>query len=370
MTRPLPVAVVGAGHLGRIHARLLSSLADVELVGVVDPYPEPRQSVATEVGTDAYETIEQIKTPISAAIIATPTAIHEEIALDLLGRGIHVFVEKPLAATVSAARRIDAKATAHQCTLQVGHVERFNPAVEIARQHTHDPKFIEVRRVCPHSFRSTDIGVVHDLMIHDIDLLLSIIDSPVVRVNALGASIFGDSEDIAQAQLQFASGCIANVVASRVSLSAERSMNIFMPTGYVGVDMQQRQVNVVKLGERIQEGFSLAEIRPEERLALRDQLFNGLMHQQKLEVPDQNALLEELKDFVGAINQQRAPRVDGRAAIAALEVAAQVLESIGAHQWDGRDNGRVGPFGLAPHEIIRDPRLVERDEVSRRQKAG
>ena len=114
----------------------------------------------------------------------------------------------------------------------------------------------------------------------------------------------------------------------------------------------------------------MAEIRPEERLALRDQLFNGLMHQQELEVPDQNALLEELKDFVGAIKQQRAPRVDGRAAIAALEVAAQVLESIGAHQWDGRDNGRAGPFGLAPHEIIRDPRLVERDEVFRRRQAG
>ena len=370
MTHPLPVAVVGAGHLGRIHARLLSTLADVELVGVVDPDPEARHAAAQETGVAAHASIDQLPAAVSAAVVATPTVNHPHVTCKLLERGIHVLVEKPLAASVPAARQIVDAASRHNRILAVGHVERFNPAVEIARQHTHDPKFIEARRVCPHSFRSTDIGVVHDLMIHDIDLLLSFVDSPTVCVNALGASVFGDSEDIAQAQIQFASGCIANVVASRVSLSAERCLNIFTPTGYVGVDMQERQVNVVSLGERLREGFSLAGIQPEERPALRDQLFNGLMHQQTPEVPDQNALLEELKDFVAAIRQQRAPRVDGRAALAALEVAAQVLDSIAAHRWDGSDHGRVGPFGLAPHEIIRDPRFVARDKVSERRKAG
>ncbi len=370
MTSPLSVIVVGAGHLGRIHARLLSSLADVQLVAVVDPDPEARATVTKEIGVAAHASLDQINGAFSAAVVATPTSIHQDVTSHLLECGIHVLVEKPLAQSVPAARKIVDAAARHNRVLQVGHVERFNPAMEVARARIREPKFIETRRVCPHSFRSTDIGVVHDLMIHDIDLLLSLIDTPLVRVDALGASVFGDSEDIAQAQLQFADGCVANLVASRVSLSVARTLNVFMPTGFVGVDMQTRQVDRVSLSEKLQGGFSLAGITADQRTGLRDQLFDGLMHHEKPVVPDQNALLEELKDFVGAIQEQRPPRVDGNAALRALEVAAEILDSIALHQWDGSDHGRVGALGLGHHQIIRDPRLVERDDVPRRRRAG
>ena len=372
MTDPLRLAVVGAGHLGRIHARLATQLDGVELVGVVDPIPSAAKSTARETDTRPFTNLEDIWDGVDAAIVATPTVTHDDVSRKLLNHGIHALVEKPLTNSVATSRELVQTAEKKNLVLQVGHVERFNPAFEAARDRMGDVKYIEARRVGAHTFRSTDIGVVHDLMIHDIDLLLSIVPGPIADVQALGVSVLGDSEDIAQATIRFENGCIANLVASRVSLKSERSWNAFTSTGFVGFDMQSGQVETVDVGQRLRNGFVLSGSSIEERPQLREELFAGLMHHRRLDVPQVNAILEEQRDFLRSIRGSTKPRVDGSAAVAALQLAEQILSSIAAHQWDGSAMGRVGPFALSSHDVLPHPRLscVDAPTESLTRKAG
>lgn len=362
MTRPLRLAVVGAGHLGKIHARLAADLDDVELVGIVDPVRDAADAAASEFQTVGFTRLAQILSLADAAIVATPTVTHEQISHTLFEQGIHALIEKPLTDNVAGGRNLVQAAEANGCVLQVGHVERFNPAFQVAQSHIHDAKFIEARRVGVHAFRSTDIGVVHDLMIHDIDLVLSLVPSQPVDVQAFGVSVLGDSEDIAQATIRFENGCIANLVASRVSLQAERRLNVFTPTAFVGVDLQSCQVDTVDTGDRLRDGFALSDIPPADRSGLKNELFSGLLNHHRPMVHEQNAILEEQRDFIRCIRTSSTPRVDGHAAVAALELAEQILNSIAVHEWDGTATGRVGPFGISSQQdILRDPRLVPAD---------
>src|SRR5262245_15209090 len=222
----LRVAVIGVGHLGRIHARLMAQASEAELVAVIDPSSEARAAVGAELKIPALAHYQSLLGQIDAAIVATPSRLHHAVAIDLLKHGVHVFVEKPMTLNVGDASDLIAAAAAHDLVLQVGHVERFNPALLAATPHLSEPKYIDAVRSGPFTCRSVDIGVVLDLMIHDIDVVLSLVGDELVSVEALGAAVFGPNEDWAQARLTFEGGCVANLFASRVAWQAQRTMQI------------------------------------------------------------------------------------------------------------------------------------------------
>ncbi|MCA9072508.1 MAG: Gfo/Idh/MocA family oxidoreductase, partial [Planctomycetaceae bacterium] len=239
------MAVVGVGALGRHHARILSQLDQVNLVAVADPNAAVGQSIAKDYQTQWVADYHQLldgDLSIQAVCVAVPTCHHYTVASEFLRQGISTLVEKPLATNVEQATELVQIAERHETILQVGHVERFNPATRSAFAGCDSPKFIFAERLSPFSFRSTDIGVVHDLMIHDIDLCLSLVQSPVTRVEAFGVSLMGSLEDSARARLTFESGCIADLVANRVNPTARRAMEIWSSTGRTQVDFTSREV--------------------------------------------------------------------------------------------------------------------------------
>ncbi len=254
MTQPLRVVVVGAGHLGKIHARLLREHSQAELVGVVDPSLAARQQMATELQVAPFATLEAALPLCDAAIVAAPTSLHATIGQTLLAHGKHVLMEKPLAPSAAESEQLVRLAASQECILQVGHIERFNPAFRAAQAHVRGPEYIEARRWSGCSFRSMDVGVVLDLMIHDIDLILELADSEVVRVQAWGASVLGDQEDVAQARLEFHSGCIAHLSASRVSPQAVRAMAIYCRESHTSIDFSARTLHVVRPSAKPGEG--------------------------------------------------------------------------------------------------------------------
>src|SRR5262249_48987482 len=304
MTQPIRLAVVGAGYLGRIHARLAQQVPSLELVGVVDPLPEARRLAQAECSAPVLADVQELIGQIDAAVVATPTRFHYEASCKLLQHGIHLLVEKPLSTTVAEADEILATAEQHHAIVQVGHIERFNPAwnrpeiVPLLRE----PKYIESSRASGYTFRSTDIGVVLDVMIHDLDLALSFANSPVLRVQALGVSVLGDHEDVAQARLEFANGCVANLSASRVSYSPRRHMQVWSDGGCVTLDFAARTAIAVRpVTELLQREFDLDDLDARARLHLKDHLFDDLLQLERFAAAERNALLEELTDFAGSI---------------------------------------------------------------------
>jgi predicted dehydrogenase len=341
----LRVAVVGAGHLGRIHARLLASLAEFELVAVVDPVASQAKAVAEEHQVMALADHRQVTGLADAAIIATPTVTHHAVGLDLLAAGLHVFIEKPLAPTIAQAAALAAAADRRGRVLQVGHVERFNPAFTAAAPLLALPQYIEAQRTSGYTFRSTDIGVVFDLMIHDIDLALTLAQSNVERIDALGISIFGPHEDIAQARLTFANGGVANLTASRASYVASRTMRVFSPAGFVSLDFSAPSAKLVRPSERLASGaIDFEALSPAEKQSVRENLFTEHLQMQDLAITPCNAILEELRDFASSISSKRRPQVDGRQGLAAVTVAERVLQEIAAHHWNSEAGNLCGPL--------------------------
>ena len=243
------VAVIGAGHLGKIHARLISSIESVRLVAIADPCDVALKNVSDMMPADVARVHDYRKLvgQIDAAIIATPTRFHFGIAADLLQSGIHLLIEKPMTDSVTDAQTIVEMADRYNCVVAVGHCEQFNAAIQTALKEIGTPKFIQASRLSGYTFRSTDIGVVHDLMIHDIDLVNSMFMGQVVETRATGISIFGNHEDIAQARIQFSCGGIANLTASRCSFSSERSFQVFGTDGFARVDLATHQIDVVRV---------------------------------------------------------------------------------------------------------------------------
>ncbi len=329
MTDRLRVAVVGAGHLGAIHARLLTQVEGVQVVAVVDPDIAVCHRVATSCGARPLPNHRSLLGLVDAAVIAAPTSLHHTVTLDLLNAGVHVLVEKPLVARLVEADQLLAVAQRQRRVLQVGHVERFNPAWQVALPHLHQPRYLEIARHSGYSFRSTDIGVVMDLMIHDLDLVLSVVDSPLVNVQALGMTVMGTHEDIAHARLEFANGCLAHLSASRVSTEGRRAWQVHSADSHVRIDLAEHKVQIVRPTAKLMEQtFEPNRLTSDEKSYWKDRLFDELLRVENPTVAPANALLDEQRDFVRAIRTAQPPRVTGADGRRALEAAERVLAAM------------------------------------------
>lgn len=328
----LKFAVVGAGHLGKIHARLLASLDDVEVVAITDPSDAARAAAADILNLPTYASHRQVLDQVDAAVIASPTGLHAEIASDFLTAGKHLLVEKPLTTSSEDAAQLVRLANRHDCVLQVGHVERFNPAWSAATDFIRQPKYIEATRASSFPGRCLDVGVVMDLMIHDLDLVLSLTDAELVDIQASGISVVSDHEDLAEARLTFACGLVANLKASRVSLGASRQMSLFGANGFAELDFSQPSATLVRASGAVCDGsFELTTLG--EPKQARDRLFAEHLTVDQPALEPRNAILDELHDLVISIRSGTAPTVTGAAGARAVEVANQVLQAIDNRCW-------------------------------------
>ena len=344
----LRMAVIGVGHLGRHHARILAHMPDVELVGVVDTSFEQAQSIGSQLDVAAYTDFNQLLGKVDAVSVVVPTIYHHQVAKAFLQEGVPVLVEKPIATTVAQADDMIATARRANVALQVGHIERFNPAFEELAGRPLTPCFIECERHGPFTGRSTDIGVVLDLMIHDLDLLLSLTGSAVREVDALGASIFGGHEDMVNARLLFENGCVAHVTASRISPNAKRRLRVWASEGYAGIDFVRKRLVLVQQSEELRKnGLMMHRMDPTRKASFQSDIFHDHLNslELKCERPE-DQLTAELKSFVKCVRQNRTPRVTGEDGRDALELAERIIASIRAHQWQGIPNGAVGPQHL------------------------
>lgn len=305
--KPLKCAVIGAGYLGKFHAQKYAVLADCELVAVVDTDQETAQQVAEQCHCQALTDYQSLLGELDAVSIAVPTRLHYAIAQDFLQAGCHVLLEKPMTVTLEEADDLIYIAEQMHTILQIGHLERFNPAI-MALNLKARPLFIESHRLSPFNPRANDVSVVLDLMIHDIDIILDIVDSELERMDASGISVLTGGTDIANARLVFKSGCVANVTASRVSMKSERKMRIFKPNAYVSVDFQARVLTRHRKGDK--------------------EMFDGIpeinTEQQTFEQAD--ALLAEIQHFIQCIQHQKTPLVSGLDGRRALATAIEITE--------------------------------------------
>jgi predicted dehydrogenase len=303
----LRLAVIGVGHLGRHHARILSTMAGVTLSAVVDTAPGRAAEIAAASHTSALTDYRELIGAVDGVIVAVPTELHAEVAVPFLEKGTAVLVEKPMSRSLADADRMLAAARGAGATLAVGHTERHNPAVGVALRLVSAPKFIEVHRLSAFPDRSLDIDVVFDLMIHDLDVILAIVKSEVTSIEAVGVPVLTPKYDIANVRLRFASGCIANITASRISKDRVRKIRFFQPDAYLSVDYASQEV----------EGWRLVRKEP------RPDIQGG-----PLPVEQDEPLRRELADFVRAVRDGSAPLVDGDAGRRALVLASEIAEKM------------------------------------------
>ncbi|MDA1016922.1 MAG: Gfo/Idh/MocA family oxidoreductase [Planctomycetota bacterium] len=342
----LRVGVIGVGALGRHHARILAGLDGVDLVAVAETNPELGRAAAEQHHTRWVSDYRELFDEVDAVSIVVPTTLHATAASEFLMRGIPVLVEKPITNDVASAERLVSLAESSNTLLQVGHIERFNPAMISARPLCHDPKYIRAERVSPFAFRSMDIGVVHDLMIHDIDLVLDLVCAPLVRCEAFGVAVMGEFEDMVQAHLVFANGCIADLTASRLCPSAKRTMQVWSSAGNVDIDFHAKTVECYSPTPKLLFGtppVQRAQAVGADIQQLKDEVFTSFIERKSVGVVDADALSAELSSFVEAVRLGVEPLVGGQEALAAMQVADAVLTSVAAHQWDGTPSGAIGP---------------------------
>ena len=354
----LRIAVIGVGHLGKEHARILAGMPEVELAGVADVNTDQCQAVARRLGCRSYTSYRALLHLADAAVVAVPTTSHYSVAGEFLRSGIALLVEKPLAATLAEAENLVELSNRHHTLLQVGHIERFNPALEKLLEHTLQPKFVQCERLGGFTGRSADVGVVLDLMIHDLDVLLALVRSPLRSVEALGVSIFGACEDVANARLTFVNGCVANVTASRASYAQHRCMQIWAPEGFARVDFARRQLTFIQPSEYVREhGLDLCRLDPASRAMLKDELFGRHLEVHALDCnPTADQLTSELRHFVHCIQNGLQPRVTGEDGRDAIALATRILQSIEHHQWEGHAAGPIGPAHIpAPRGLLFHP---------------
>ncbi|MGI9309945.1 MAG: Gfo/Idh/MocA family oxidoreductase [bacterium] len=313
---PLKVAVVGVGYLGKIHARIYRAMPDVELVAVADTDAATADAVAADNDCAAHHSVESLlaHAQVDAASIVVPTSAHRPVAEALLRRGVHAMLEKPIASSVADARAIIAAAVSRRAILQVGHLERFNAGVMRLAELADDPRFIEVHRLGEFTERAADVDVVADLMIHDIDIVLSLVRADLTDVYASGARVVTEHVDIANARLEFANGAVANVTASRVSRNRFRRIRVFSRDAYLGLNFADQQLDCVRIGEASGDAGG-------------DSRFPRLI-EQRVAVEPQQPLDAELKDFVECVRHRRRPLVAGEDGLVAVQVAQQVRRKI------------------------------------------
>lgn len=303
---PLRTAVIGVGYLGRFHAQKYAQIAGSTLVGVVDANAEACAKVAAELGTKAVSDYRELFGAVDAVSLAVPTPLHHKIGCELLKNGIDVLIEKPIATTVDEARELVDLARTHQRILQVGHLERFNHAVLAAAERLQTPRFVESHRLAPFKQRGTDVSVVLDLMIHDIDLIQELVGTPIEHIDAVGATVFSGEIDIVNARLRFQGGCVVNTTASRISLKQERKIRIFQDDAYLSVDMQQKILTVIRKKDA-------APVESPAQVSIEEQNFD-----------QGDALLAEIEAFLKSVRERSKPVVTGEDGLRALETAMKI----------------------------------------------
>ncbi|MEZ4598881.1 MAG: Gfo/Idh/MocA family oxidoreductase [Syntrophotaleaceae bacterium] len=306
-------AVIGTGYLGRFHAQKYAALDEVELVGAVDIDREKAAAVAAETGTTAYRDYRDLLHSVDMVSIAVPTSAHFQVASDFLDAGCHVLLEKPITPTLDDADKLIALAKNRGLVLQVGHLERFNPAVLALQDELTRPMFVESHRLAAFRPRGTDVNVVFDLMIHDIDIILTMVHSPVKQISAVGVPILSDEVDIANARIEFENGCVANVTASRVSRQAMRKIRIFQSDAYFSIDYEKRKISVCRKGGA---GIPVPGLP-------------GIIIREK-EFGDGDSLMAEIRSFLNAVKSGSPPVVSGEDGKRALELVLEISRKLGA----------------------------------------
>jgi len=340
----LPVAVVGVGRMGRHHARTYHKMGLTNLVAVVDFDQARAQALADEYGCKAYASVEELLAQcpqVKAVTVAVPTQHHAAAAYPLMEKGIACLIEKPLAGSAKEARELAAFAKANDSILQVGHTERFNPAVRALSAMNLTPRFIEVTRYSPMTFRSLDVGVVMDMMIHDLDIVLSLVGRPIVDVQAVGIGVLGDHEDLCDARLTFEGGCVVTMKGSRMALSTERTLRLFSEEGYVSLDYGSREGLVVHTAANAE---ALDEVRA--KLSggadLSDVKYLDLVKVDPLTIDqpgdETDQLTAQAKAFVNAIRTGSTPVVTAEQGCAAVDAAERIVAAMAEHAWDGLGN--------------------------------
>lgn len=308
----LRTAVIGVGYLGRFHAQKYAQLPGCRLVAVVDANAEAARRVAAELGVRAETDYRAILDEVDAVSIAVPTPLHYEVGCAALRQGVHTLIEKPIATTVEEARELAALAHDNRCVLQVGHLERFNPAIVAAVGRLGVPRFVESHRLAPFKMRGTDVSVVLDLMIHDIDLIQELVGQPIEHIEAVGATVFSGETDIVNARLCFRGGCVVNTTASRVSMKQERKIRIFQDDAYLSIDMQQKILTVIR-----KKDTDAAPLESPAQVCIEEESFE-----------QSDALLAEIEAFLRAVRDKTAPVVSGEDGLRALETAMKITELV------------------------------------------
>ena len=315
------IGVVGAGHLGKIHLKILKNASFVNLIGFYDSDPLVRKNINSELGIKSFETYQELIENSDIIDIVTPTLSHYTCAKEALKQDKHVFIEKPVTHTLDEVRKLIKIAQITGKKVQVGHVERFNPAFTEASKLIHQPRFIEVHRLAQFNSRGTDVSVIHDLMIHDLDIVLHVVKSPVKSINASGVSVLSSTPDIANARIEFINGCVANITSSRMSLNNIRKSRFFQKNAYVSVDFLNRSHEYIRLDSnkipKENSSFQNTKTIPEESVMIQRQNNSGI-----------NPIEEELKSFINSIATNINPTVDLESAKMALKLTIDIMEQI------------------------------------------
>jgi len=316
----LKAGVLGAGHLGKIHLRLLNQSKKYDLVGFYDANETNAKKVVEEFGYKYFDTIEALIDAVDMVDIVTPTLSHYDCAKKAIAKGKHIFIEKPITNTVEEAEHIRELLAEHDIRGQVGHVERFNPAFIAIREQVNNPMFIETHRLAEFNPRGTDVPVVLDLMIHDIDIILSVVKSKVKTVSASGVSVISDTPDIANARIEFENGCVANLTASRISLKNMRKTRFFQKDAYISVDFLEKKCEVVKMKDAPEQPGDFDMILQNAEGIKKQIYFDNP------EIANNNAILDELEAFADAINNNTTPIVTLHDGTEALRVATMIID--------------------------------------------
>lgn len=342
MTDTLPVAVVGVGHMGRHHVRKYSEMNGAKLVAVIDANLDRARQIGEEFNVPYATELTPEIADVAAVTVAVPTVHHLKVAAPLIERGIAVLVEKPLAPNVAEAREIAALADKHGVVVQVGHTERFNPAVRAVEKMQVRPKFVESHRISPFTFRSADIGVTFDMMIHDIDIVLSLIQEPVERVDAVGVNVLGPHEDIVNARVTFAGGAVATLTGSRLATKTERKLRAFAETAYISLDYQKKMGIAVQRDRNVDVIKFARERNIEDLSQISAADYVKLVKVEPLIIQDKDALADELETFLDCVRNKKRPPVSAEDGVAAVDLAERIVQSVQSHRWDGPEGSRVG----------------------------
>ncbi len=317
----IKIGVLGAGHLGKIHLKCIQASEYLELVGFYDPDFENAQKVAESFATQSFESVEALMNAVDAIDIVTPTVLHFDLAQQAARKGKHIFIEKPLTHTVAEAEDLIKITTENNVKVQVGHVERFNPAFLSLGDVRISPMFVEAHRLATFNPRGTDVSVVLDLMIHDIDLILHLVDSEVKSIHASGVAVVSQSPDIANARIEFENGCVANLTASRMSLKQMRKIRFFQRDAYISLDFLEKKAQIIRMLDENTEGGNLMPLE-----TVRGTKFIDIKMPEPMNV---NAIQMELETFAESIRDNKTPRVTIEDGYKALKIAHRIIEEIG-----------------------------------------